>query len=428
MNWGYILHRTRAIAIALLLLLILAPQWPKFGDEAYQIETIVGQKQFDFLVWELDAFSAKLKALLTGGHQYIDDSSQKEFVLDYLALLGESQQLEREISAIYIDPTINNPDEASQTLQITLEAQRAEIARKKPLAEAIVQDQVGQILVEQGFGVAGHAWPPVIMHTSPLPFLLMVSPRDSIERAHSYSLVTGLPVPEQDEMETAVYNTLDLSALVVPIGGLGTFPAMIQETTSINWFVEVTAHEWSHHWMSFYPIGLNYISDPQVRVMNETTASIIDREIANIVIERFYPEFVPPPPSEESLTPQLAPDPDLPPPFDFQAEMGETRIEVDRLLAEGEIETAEQYMETRRRFFVDNGYNIRKLNQAYFAFYGAYAAQPGGATGDDPIGPAVRQMRELSPTLRAFMDNMGRAGSFAELEALIESLEAESAN
>jgi len=29
-------------------------------------------------------------------------------------------------------------------------------------------------------------------------------------------------------------------------------------------------------------------------------------------------------------------------------------------------------METRRQFFSDNGYFIRKLNQAYFAFHGNY--------------------------------------------------------
>jgi hypothetical protein len=50
--------------------------------------------------------------------------------------------------------------------------------------------------------------------------------------------------------------------------------------------------------------------------------------------------------------------------------MAATRIEVDRLLAGGKIQEAEQYMEARRQIFVAHGYQIRKLNQAYFAFYG----------------------------------------------------------
>ena len=42
-------------------------------------------------------------------------------------------------------------------------------------------------------------------------------------------------------------------------------------------------------------------------------------------------------------------------------------------------------MEARREIFWQNGYAIRKLNQAYFAFYGAYADIPGGPAGEDPV-------------------------------------------
>ena len=72
--------------------------------------------------------------------------------------------------------------------------------------------------------------------------------------------------------------------------------------------------------------------------------------------------------------------------------MHTTRVTVDALLAAGKINEAESYMEQRRQLFVQNGYTIRKLNQAYFAFYGAYADVPGGAAGEDPVGPAVRAL------------------------------------
>ncbi len=74
-----------------------------------------------------------------------------------------------------------------------------------------------------------------------------------------------------------------------------------------------------------------------------------------------------------------------------------TRVTVDELLAEGKIEEAEAYMEARRVFFWENGYLIRKINQAYFAFYGAYADQPGGEAGEDPVGAAVRELRAAEP-------------------------------
>jgi hypothetical protein len=197
---------------------------------------------------------------------------------------------------------------------------------------------------------------------------------------------------------------------------------MIMETSNLSWLVEVVAHEWSHHWMSFYPIGYNYTVDVQVRSINETVASTLDKEIANLVIARYYPEFLPEPQPETNAK-SAEPAPNVPLPFDFRAEMAETRNEAEKLLADGDIVGAERYMEERRQIFVENGYAIRKLNQAYFAFYGAYQAEPGGAPGADPVGPLVREVRSNSPTLREFMDKMASVGSFVELEVIAAELQ-----
>ena len=74
-------------------------------------------------------------------------------------------------------------------------------------------------------------------------------------------------------------------------------------------------------------------------------------------------------------------------------------------------------MEARRLVFLENGYNIRKLNQAYFAFYGAYAAVP-GATGSDPTGPMLRDIQANTPSPRAFMDTVAPIETFADLERI----------
>jgi hypothetical protein len=100
-----------------------------------------------------------------------------------------------------------------------------------------------------------------------------------------------------------------------------------------------------------------------------------------------------------------------------------TRIHVDALLAAGEVEAAEHYMEERRALFVANGYQIRKLNQAYFAFYGAYADEP-GAGGSDPIGPALRELRYYSVSLYDFVAQVRWFKSFGEIEeALMDARE-----
>ncbi len=61
------------------------------------------------------------------------------------------------------------------------------------------------------------------------------------------------------------------------------------------------------------------------------------------------------------------------------------------------------------------------LNQAYFAFHGSYAT--GGAAGADPIGPKLRQLRELSPSLQAFMQTAASITSVAELDAALAAQE-----
>jgi hypothetical protein len=102
--------------------------------------------------------------------------------------------------------------------------------------------------------------------------------------------------------------------------------------------------------------------------------------------------------------------------------MHETRVTVDELLADGEIDEAESYMERRRSFFWEHGYQIRKLNQAYFAFYGAYADEPGGAAGaaEDPVGEAVRALRNQSPSLAVFLKRISWITSFDQLQRVVE--------
>ena len=101
--------------------------------------------------------------------------------------------------------------------------------------------------------------------------------------------------------------------------------------------------------------------------------------------------------------------------------MRQTRLEVDRLLAEGKVDEAEQYMEERRQFFWENGYAIRKLNQAYFAFYGAYADEPGGAAGEDPVGAAVRALRAQSPSLAVFLRTIAWMYSYEDLQRAVHA-------
>jgi hypothetical protein len=74
-------------------------------------------------------------------------------------------------------------------------------------------------------------------------------------------------------------------------------------------------------------------------------------------------------------------------------------------------------MEERRQFLATQGYRIRKLNQAYFAFYGTYADDP---TSISPIGVELRKLREQSGSLKEFLDNAAVLTSRQDLIDILE--------
>ncbi len=401
----------------LVFILALVPEWPAFQSERYQIETIVGRRNFDFLLWEANALALKGEAFLTAGHSYLSDETQKEFVLDYLELLGEVRRQESQISAIYADPTVADPETAASDLQAEVDTNRQQLAEWQPVAEAVLQEQVATVLVEEGFDLLNQTWPPVQMHMTPLPLILIVSPREEIEQIYNIPLLPGLTLDSVEQIEAEVLETTDRSALVVPIVGLGIYPAMLIETSNVNFLVNTIAHEWAHHWLTLHPLGINYGTNPGLRTMNETVASIVGDEIGVRVIEKYYPEFIEPEETETAAEP--GEEDESEPRFDFRAEMALTRIRVDELLAAGKVEEAEAYMEQRRQFFWDNGYRIRKINQAYFAFYGAYAETP-GQSGGNPIGPALVALRAENDSLRSFLE---RVAPMTSVEELLEAVE-----
>jgi hypothetical protein len=353
----------------------------------------------------------------------MDEEARHDFFLDYLELVAEIQQLDREIALIYTDPSIVDADEASAKLRVRLAELRVEQRYQQPLAEAILQEQVASVLVDEGFGRLGQEFPPVSARFTPLPAFLVVSPRDRIENIFSLGLEHGLDTAERDAIETRIDTEHNVSSMVTDIGGLAAYPSMLLESSWIVWVAEVTSHEWTHHYLTLRPLGWNYGAAPETRTINETVASIVGRQVGRGVVERYYPEYaqyLPPEPAPEPPQEEQEEQPEAPEPaeFDFITEMRETRIRVDDLLAEGKIEEAEAYMEDRRQVFVAEGYNIRKLNQAYFAFYGSYADTP-GASGKDPVGPAVLEFYDRAPDLYVFVRRVAQVTTLAELEALV---------
>jgi hypothetical protein len=388
------------------------------SDPLEHVHALTRPIEFDYVSWTLDALGLKLGQIALDTAGYLPDITRSATVLQALDLIQQINALEANISDMYADPGISDPAKASQELRDRLASLKAQRTQLEPLAESILQQQIEEIVAEAGLTVGGQAFPPVLYHTTPPPDALIISPRNVIRQDQNISISPDITVDEMDTLEKQVDQTLDVSSLVVGIGGIGVYPTMVMETTDINSLAEVIAHEWIHNYLTLHPLGFSYMNSPELRTMNETVASIAGKELGRAVVAKYYPEYLPPEPTVETISDNPS-EPASPPVFDFRAEMHQTRVMVDQLLAEGKVDQAESYMEERRIFFWENGHHIRKLNQAYFAFYGAYADQPGGAAGADPVGSAVRLLRQQSASLADFVNRIAWMWKFEQLKAAV---------
>jgi hypothetical protein len=389
------------------------------SDPLERIRTYTRSMEFDYLSWTIDALIVKLTESSLGTSGYLTSEDQSKTVLKLLDLIHQINQVETQLNEIYADPKIINPESASVALRRELVELRNRQSMMQPIAESVVQAQVNEIVTQFNLTLGGQAIPPVLYHTTPPPDALIISPRNEIRQDFDISITPGMSVDRREKLETTVDKTMNVSSLVVPIAGVGLYPTMVQESTDINWLAEVVAHEWVHNYLFLHPLGISYLNSPELRTMNEALADIAGRELGRAIVERFYPEYLPPPPVPPTNQVPGNNQPPSKPVFDFRAEMHETRVTTDRLLAEGKIDQAESYMEMRRRFLWDNGYQIRKLNQAYFAFYGTYVDQPGGVAGEDPVVKAVYLLREKSPSLADFINQMAWMWKFDQLKRAV---------
>lgn len=397
-------------------------------DTPTKVDLLVSHKQFDFVTWTLQALGVKVAQSVSAEQSYLSIAQRRQLVLDYFAQLDRVLKLRGQIDEVYADPKQADPFTASSELRAQLDQTRVRLDQLQPLAEGVLQEQVSVILAEESFAIGGQVLPPISFHVSALPGYLIVSRRDKIERIAYAMVQPGLSANEKESIEAKLVKEINVSALIEPIGGLGTYPAMVYETTNLNYVAEVIAHEWSHNYLILRPLGIRFDDSSALRTMNETAATIFGQEIGRKVIARYYPERVTAPPPTRSPRPTRTPGPTpsrapTPTPnpnvFDFNTEMRITRVKVDQFLSEGKVDEAEAYMEQRRQTFWDKGYRLRKLNQAYFAFHGSYNAGP-GAGGEDPVGPAVVEFRNRFNTLKEFLDAMSWLTNFAELQQALK--------
>jgi len=401
--------------LVLLLALVSACQGAPSFDQ--QLGAAIEPYEFSILRWQLGHMRGT-RSVPTGEQLSGADAEDSDFVLHYFNLVSQTRVLRREINAIATGGREGDLTAAMQELD-QLQAVKATM---RPAVERVIGQQIRATLNRQGvynpldrYGILRASFPPINFRLDRPPNLLVVSPRDRIASIREVMLVQDLDVEQFAGIEAQV-DALGVSSLVTELGGFGgTYPTFVADDVTLPWTLSTATEEWLHQYLAFTPLGFRYVLDSvglarnyEIATMNETVAGIVSDEIAQLILDTYYY-----PKSTEPSLRRAAQDE----PFDFARFMRELRLEVDKLLADGRIEQAEQLMEERRQTLVSNGYYIRKLNQAYFAFHGTYADEP---TSVDPIGVEMKALRQHSASLSAFLNT---AVSMTSRQDLIDTLE-----
>ena len=409
-----------------LILIITSSSWIP-ARQSDRIRLYTRNHEFDFTGWTVDAAWKKFSMFSLGVGHFLSEKQEQKILDDYSFIHERVDELKYQIAEVFSDPNIKDPLNETSGLSNRLKEFETILSRQSLVAEMVIQNQVSEKIKELDLALIGQTFPPVLYHVSELPNNLVISPRDQIDQEASISLNAGLNLEDIVVIEDNVEDATEYSALVVQIGGISTYPSMVIDTYYLPYLVETVAHEWTHNYLIFRPLGIRYSSSPELRTMNETTASIMGEEISRMLTGMELPE----PENHSSGSyghnleiayhPSSDEIPSNEPVFDFRKQMYETRLAVDRFLSEGKIEEAEEFMEEQRKIFCENGYMIRKLNQAYFAFHGAYADTPYSAAGSDPVGEDVRTLRARSKDLNEFLNHISGMRSYRELRDFIHT-------
>ena len=398
---------------------------PVAGFERDAITSATAPYRFSMPVWELDHLPDKwVRRLLRAPTALAGDAGYEQrmanvdefFTVSHSLWSAEQQLLELQAKSP-VTPEVSRSIASLEAQRDRLLARRDDL---RPSVEETLETTIAATLETLGFRAWTGPFPPVDTVLSASPTILVTSPRDRIERQDTVTMRTGLANEDRDRIETQVEDETELSALVLNTGGIALYPSIVVPHAGLDFALEVIAHEWVHQWLWFRPLGRRYFHGGDITTMNETVADIAGKEILELTKQRIGQMAPQSPEHNEHQHPPLETVPPRESPaFDFHHEMWVTRLRVDELLAAGNVDEAEAYMEERRREFVANGYRLRRLNQAYFAFHGTYATT--GAAGVNVIGQQIEELRRRSPSLGDFLRTAAQFTSVADLEAYLDA-------
>ena len=345
------------------------------------------------------------------------DEEDRRFHLDrYQDLARELRSAKNDLRAAQA----RGDNAAASIAQSHLNALIQERNEIRDAVEELLEAAISTEIIDIGLNQNGDfIWPPVDFRIDDTPHVLVTSPRDAIERDSVRLLKPDLTESDKEWMENQIFNSADLSTIVLRTGGLASFPNLVPSDYSLQALLEVSAHEWLHAYLLFHPLGRAYWAGSDMTSLNETLANLFGKEIGRTVYNQITGQNVqtlepPYTPEQDEITTE---DKQEDEPFDVRQFLHDTRRHTDELLEQRKIEEAEAYMEDRRLQLVENGHNIRKINQAYFAFHGLYADGPSSTS---PLARQIWELRQQSTDAGQLVKTLQTISNYEEFLTLLD--------
>ena len=376
----------KSLLIIFIILVIQTPDIKQFTN----INLAAGEHSFSIIGWEFkylpEKWIHKIWAQIPGNKPTFDE---KRILIDEYLELTKSINIS------------SQENKTIEKLNYDKEILRARV-------EQSIESAISETAKNENLDILwGFIFPPVDIKLGPPPGIIVTSLKDELKLTNS-KIVTGqLSSSQRDEIEKKFESLEYGSALVDNIAGLGTYPAIVSDHNNLKEIFNTASHEWLHNYWLFHPLGRNMWSSAEMYTINETAANIAGDELGLKSYESLFEEI-----AETTNIKSKNND------FFFKT-MKETRKRTEDLLKDGKISEAENYMEKQRILINAEGYNIRKINQAYFAFRGKYGDSPASNT---PIYSQLIELRKNCLSLGDFIKKISQISSYEQFKKQINDL------
>ena len=372
------------------------------------LKMIAGPDAFSIVSWEIRHIPLKWSHLLWEMFPGNKPSDHERILIveEYLRL---TRQINKEKSLLERGVKQNKYDsnqESSHVIQLTYRRDGL-----KARAEEAIEAAISSVAHKQDLGLTlGMLFPPVDISLDSPPHILVTSPRNEIKLADKHLIRADITGTRKQEIERLVEKDPNISALVDNLSGLGTYPALVSDEHELRQIFRTSAHEWLHNYWFLRPFGQRMWDSQEMYTLNETAADIAGDEIGDLAFSNFGGDLSDP--GNKYLTNT-----------DYQSQaatiLKKTRQKVEILLNENKITEAEAHMKSQWWRLKLSGYNIRKINQAFFAFRGNYATS---SSSTSPIGDELKEYREFFPNPGTFIRSISKIKNYDQFKKELEEM------